>query len=36
MFLNVSAIQSSFWISGSDASLRPVKTSLVHEVDAPM
>ena len=36
MFLNVSAIQSSFWISGSDASDGPAYTSLVHEVDAPM
>ena len=36
MFLNVSAIQNSFWISSSDASERPVKTSLVHELEAPM
>jgi hypothetical protein len=36
MFVNVSATHSSFLISGSDASLRPVKTSLVHEVDAPI
>src|SRR5687767_7749908 len=36
MFGNVSAIQSSFWISGSDASLGPVKVSLMQECDAPM
>ena len=36
MFLNVSAIQSSFWISGSDASPGPAYVSLVHEYDAPM
>ena len=36
MLSNVSAIQSSFWISGSDASPGPAKTSLMHEVDAPM
>src|ERR671922_656056 len=36
MFLNVSAIQSSFLISGSDASDGPANTSLVHECDAPM
>src|ERR687896_1679445 len=36
MFLNVSAIQSSFRISGSEASDGPVYTSLVHEYDAPM
>ena len=31
MFLNVSAIQSSFLISGSDASDGPANTSLVHD-----
>jgi hypothetical protein len=36
MLSNVSAIQSSFLISGSEASAGPVKTSLVHECDAPM
>ena len=36
MFSNVSAIQSSFWISGSDASAGPAYTSLMHECDAPM
>src|SRR5687767_4063081 len=36
MLLNVSAIQSSFWISGSEASAGPVYVSLVHECDAPM
>ncbi len=36
MFLNVSATQSSFLISGSDASDGPVYVSPVHENDAPM
>ena len=36
MFLNVSAIQNSFWISGSEASNGPANTSLTHDVDAPM
>ena len=36
MFLNLSATQSSFLISGSDASAGPANTSLVHEYDAPM
>src|SRR5918994_1115887 len=36
MFLNVSAIQSSFWISGSEASDGPAYVSLVHECDAPI
>src|SRR3954471_2294278 len=36
MFLNVSAIQSSFRISGSDASNGPAYVSVVHDVDAPM
>ena len=36
MFLNVSATQSSFLISGSDASPGPAYVSLVHEYDAPM
>ena len=36
MFLNVSAIQSSFLISGSEPSDGPAKTSLTHEFDAPM
>src|SRR5215211_232663 len=36
MFLNVSATQSSFLISGSEASPGPANTSLVHENDAPM
>ncbi len=36
MFVNVSAIQSSFLISGSDASPGPANISLLHEYDAPM
>ena len=36
MLSNVSAIHSSFLISGSDASAGPAYTSLVHECDAPM
>ena len=36
MLSNVSAIQSSLRISGSEASAGPVNTSLVHEYDAPM
>src|SRR5215211_5071294 len=36
MFVNVSAIQSSFLISGSEASPGPANVSLVHENDAPM
>ena len=36
MFVNLSATQSSFLISGSDASAGPANTSLVHEYDAPM
>jgi hypothetical protein len=36
MFGNESATQSSFLISGSEASAGPVYTSLVQDVDAPM
>ena len=36
MFENVSATQSSFLISGSEASHGPAYVSLVHECDAPM
>ena len=36
MFLNVSAIQSSFLISGSDASPGPAYVSPVQVCDAPM
>ena len=36
MFLNVSAIQSSFLISGSEASTGPANVSLTQEFDAPM
>ena len=36
MFLNVSAIQSSFWISGSEASNGPENTSRGTLFDAPM
>ena len=36
MFVNLSATQSSFLISGSDASAGPGEHVVVHEYDAPM
>src|SRR5215218_5996881 len=36
MFVNVSAIHSSFLISGSDASCGPAYVSLVQDLEAPM